>query len=928
MISPTISIDEQNRINSLKSYRILDTLPEKEYDNITKLASMICETPISLVSLIDENRQVFKSRTGIDIPHTDRDIAFCNITIQQPHEITVINDARNDTRFNSNPLVYESPNVIFYAGYPLVNKDGFVLGSLCVIDNKPGKLKQKQIDALQYLASQVVQLLELHKKSIELEQSKLEINAKSERFENILEATNTGIWEWDMTSGDIQINHKWAEIIGYQYEELIPFTTDKWQSLIHPGDFKIVEQEILECIENNLDRYDCAYRMMHKEGNWIWIQARGKVINFKPNKEQDSYIVFGTHSDINKRKINEAQLQLIADNLPAVMFRYRLNSDGTERLIHASKATEILMGYKPELLIANINLYWEQIYPEDLPSLKNSIFTSAKHLEHWKHEWRAYHPDGTLRWHRGRGIPTSIGNGDIIWDSIILDITDEKKTTDEVIITNRKLNKAQEIANLGNWEYNQSTKEFIWSKQLNKIWRGNLENTPPTLKSILTSIHPEDRFLFRTNYKMLYSQGEELIFEHRLIPNNNINTWVQHHVKISLSPVTNSKILEGTIQDITAQKNDSLKLQENINRFKYATRATSDVIWDWNIKTNELKWGDNFERNFGYESLTPDLNLKLWEDNIHPNDKETVISSFYSLKNNKDCNWTKEYRFKKNDGSYANILDRGFVIRNNSGEVIQVIGAMQDITERKAYECSLEKLNRHLEGKTKQLIQSNTELEQFAYVASHDLQEPLRMVTSFLNLLDQKYDSVLDDKGKTYINFAVDGAKRMRKIILDLLDYSRVGRFDDKLENINTNEVIEEIKLLFKQQISSTAAQITYTPLPKINFYRTPLILIFQNLIGNALKYSREDVPPKINIIVEEKADHWVFTVSDNGIGIAEEYYDKIFLIFHRLHNRDEYSGTGMGLAITKKIIESLGGNITVKSQINIGSKFTFSIMK
>lgn len=927
MISHTISSDEQQRLQSLQSYNILDTLPEKEYDNITKLASMICETPISLVSLIDDKRQVFKSRTGMDITHTDRDIAFCNITIQQPHEITIINDAREDLRVNTNPLIGKYPNVIFYAGYPLVNKDGFVLGSLCVIDSKPGKLNAKQIESLEYLASQVVQLMELNKKKIELVQSQIEIQAKSERYENILEATNTGTWEWDIATGEIQINAKWAEILGYSFDELLPLTREKWQSLIHPEDFNIVEQEILECIDNKIDSYDSTYRMMHKDGNWLWIQARGKLINFKPNNVEETPIVFGTHIDINKRKINEAQLQLIADNLPAVMYRYRLNADGSERIIHASKGTEVLWGYKPEKIIENLNLVWDQIYPEDLPGLKESIFNSARDLENWKHEWRVSHPNGTLRWNRGRGKPTRIGNGNIIWDSIILDITDEKKITEEVITSNNKLNKAQEISNLGNWEFDEVTKEFVWSNQLNKIWRGLNDKVKPSLKSIISSIHPEDRSIFKKNYKLLYSQGNELIFEHRLLINNNIK-WVQHHVKISFSKNSNKKLLEGTIQDITSQKNISLKLQENIERFKYATKATSDVIWDWNVQKDELIWGENFENNFGYEALSPSQNLKLWEDNIHPKDKTSVISSFHALSTCQESNWTKEYRFKKKDGSYVSILDRGFVIRNNAKEVIQVIGAMQDITERKAYEFSLEKLNKHLEAKTKQLTLSNTELEQFAYVASHDLQEPLRMITSFLNLLDQKYDAVLDDKGKTYINFAVDGATRMRKIILDLLDYSRVGRFEDKLENIDLNEVIEEISLLFKQKVSSTGAQINYLNLPELKFFRTPLILIFQNLIGNSLKYSKEGIPPIINITVEENSKEWIFSVSDNGIGIAEEYFEKIFLIFHRLHNRDEYSGTGMGLAITKKIIESLGGTITVKSEVNEGSTFTFSILK
>ena len=252
----------------------------------------------------------------------------------------------------------------------------------------------------------------------------------------------------------------------------------------------------------------------------------------------------------------------------------------------------------------------------------------------------------------------------------------------------------------------------------------------------------------------------------------------------------------------------------------------------------------------------------------------------------------------------------------------------KDITERKSSENRLKELNDSLTRRTKELAISNAELEQFAYVASHDLQEPLRMVTSFLTQLERKYSDVIEDKGKQYIHFAVDGAKRMRQIILDLLEFSRVGRTEDTFEDVDVKKVINEIVSLHRRQIEEVGGKFELGNLPTLRIYKTPLRQVFQNLISNSLKYHDHTVAPIIKILCTEDERYYQFAVEDNGIGISPEYHEKIFIIFQRLHNKDEYSGTGMGLAIAKKIVESFGGKIWVESEEGTGSTFYFTISK
>ena len=250
------------------------------------------------------------------------------------------------------------------------------------------------------------------------------------------------------------------------------------------------------------------------------------------------------------------------------------------------------------------------------------------------------------------------------------------------------------------------------------------------------------------------------------------------------------------------------------------------------------------------------------------------------------------------------------------------------VKERKLSETRLKALNDTLQKNAKKLAASNGELERFAYVASHDLQEPLRMVTGFLTQIETKYNSLLDDKGKQYIHFAVDGAKRMHQIIIDLLEFSRIGLTRDNVEEIDPKILITEIVLLYSKVIEETHAQVRFENLTTLKAYRVPLFQIFQNLISNALKYIRGDVPPVIIISSQETDEHWQYSIEDNGIGIQSEYFKKIFILFQRLHNKDEYSGTGMGLAICQKLVENMGGSIWVKSQEGKGSTFLFTIAK
>ena len=316
--------------------------------------------------------------------------------------------------------------------------------------------------------------------------------------------------------------------------------------------------------------------------------------------------------------------------------------------------------------------------------------------------------------------------------------------------------------------------------------------------------------------------------------------------------------------------------------------------------------------------------------------KEFIRELWVTIANGKI--WKGEFKNKAKDGTDF-WLDTTIVpFLNKKGKPYQYLSIRADITLKKKNEDTIKEFYRDLEIKVKErteelaianrkLAVSNEDLERYAYVTSHDLQEPLRMVTSFLQLLQKKYDQQLDDTAQKYINFAVDGAARMKTLIFDLLEFSRISSVEQQHTIINLNDVVAKTRQVLKAAIDESQATINVHFLPQVCGNESQLLQLFQNLIGNAIKYI-SNLKPVIEIGYAETPGEWQFYVQDNGIGIDKKFFEKIFIISQRLRTKKEYEGTGIGLAICKKIVELHGGKIWVESEQEKGSIFYFTISK
>ncbi|MCZ3364447.1 sensor histidine kinase [Methanobacterium veterum] len=356
--------------------------------------------------------------------------------------------------------------------------------------------------------------------------------------------------------------------------------------------------------------------------------------------------------------------------------------------------------------------------------------------------------------------------------------------------------------------------------------------------------------------------------------------------------------------------------EENIKRQAELINLTHDAIFVRNMDDEITFWNKGSEETYGWsrdEALGRVTHDLLQSEYPEPLDEiqEDVLN--YGQ-------WDGELTHKKRDGTSIMVLSRWSLQKDESGKPLGFLEINTDITKRKEAQEKLKEL-------VEELKRSNYELQQFTYITSHDLQEPLRSIASFAQLLGRRYNGKIDSSADEYIDFIVDGAMRMKEMIQGLLEYSLVGK-GENFQLTDVNETIDIVLSNLKRLIDENEAEITHERLPTVTADSRQLVQIFQNLIVNAVKFKKPETRPKIRIsaYLDTKKKEYIFSVSDNGIGIEKQYSDKIFDIFKRLHTIDEYRGTGIGLAICKRIVEHHGGKIWVESKYGAGSTFYFTI--
>lgn len=394
----------------------------------------------------------------------------------------------------------------------------------------------------------------------------------------------------------------------------------------------------------------------------------------------------------------------------------------------------------------------------------------------------------------------------------------------------------------------------------------------------------------------------------------------------ALSLVTNLRLRQDELEQQNAallkeverlqhQNAEILKEHENARRFISAIDQSSESIFFTDIKGIILYVNRSFEKSSGYTrdellGQTP----RILKSGVHSREFYKEMWSTILHGNI----WRSRMINRRKDGSFYHEEANIAPVLNDQGKITSFVSVKTDITQLLKNQRALEEMNA-------ELSRSNTELEQFAYVASHDLQEPLRSVSSCMQLLEKRYVGKLDERADEFISHAVAACQRMRNLIDGLLTLSRVHAGAGNLVPTDSAEVLNQVYANLSHAIKTSGAKLDYEALPVVSANPHMLVHLFQNLISNALKF-RGDRPAVVHVRAHRDDDHWLFSVCDQGIGIENQHFERIFHLFQRLHTRDEYAGTGLGLAICQKIVEHHGGEIWVESTPGQGSTFFFTL--
>ncbi|RYJ39102.1 MULTISPECIES: PAS domain-containing protein [Flavobacterium] len=517
----------------------------------------------------------------------------------------------------------------------------------------------------------------------------------------------------------------------------------------------------------------------------------------------------------------------------------------------------------------------------------------------------------------------------------VYDVTSKVKARKKVETTEERARLAAEIGQIATWDLNLQTKKLIYSDNILDIF-GFEKGTKIVHEDVRSRILPKDEHIVKEAFAKALKEGIYK-YEARILKVDNSIGWIKMHGKIFFDENNNPSKMIGTVMDFTVEKNMQHVLIKSEKKFRLLADSMPQLIWTSDTLGNLNYFNETF---YNYSGLSKEeIEKNGWLQIVHPDDREENVKLWMeSIKTGHDFLFI--HRFQRYDGEYRWQLSRAIAQLDESGKVQMWVGTSTDIEEQKNFTNQLEQQimerTTQLELKNRDLVNMNIELQSFAYISSHDLQEPLRKIQTFASRLADLDEQNISANAKTYLARIEFSAKKMQNLIQDLLTYSRTNSADRVFTKVKIDEIAEEVISDFSDRIEEKNAIVEYHDLGEATLIQFQFRQLLHNLIENALKFSHPGIPPKVKISVtkvdgkllpnaEFKAYHHL-QVSDNGIGFELIYKEKIFEVFQRLNTESEYKGTGIGLAIVKKIVENHKGFITVSSEKGKGSVFNIYI--
>jgi PAS domain S-box-containing protein len=628
-----------------------------------------------------------------------------------------------------------------------------------------------------------------------------------------------------------------------------------------------------------------------------------------------------TYSEILRQTIREREDQLLEAQEIAGLGSFTWNLTTLEGDV-TPQVNRILELNKGEGFKAFLN----NVPAED----RKKFHTALKHAKEMSGvfdcEYRYFSSKGErVLWSRGNIYNVK---GDQVLRGTVMDITEKHQMLYKLQESDKLYKQAQERAHIGNFVWDLATNNIIWSDELYKIY-GIDPSTAVTFKGFAEMLTPEGREQLLDQINKAVTTGKPADFDFKIKVADGKRKTLNIKAEVVLDKKNNPVKIIGTTQDVTEVNKLVDKLRKSESQLKQAQAISHMGSWELELATKKMKWSDELYRIYEMEpreSLSFDEVVSF----RHPDDREEMNKEFdLAVKSGKPIDIV--FRIILPGGEIKFLNSRGEVKKDARGKIVKLIGTTQDITKQIDTENILQEKNR-------QLQLSNASLEEFAYIASHDMKEPLRKISTFGEMLLSFTKDSLSEQGKLYVKKMIDGGKRMQKMIDDLLALSVIAH-DNAFQVTDLNSTLHKVLLDLELKVNEKKAVIDHDHLPTLSVVPSQFEQLFLNLLNNSLKFSTPERSPVIHIATRHLDSHELselglpsgaqyvsISFRDNGIGFEKQYADKIFGMFQRLNGKVDYEGSGIGLAICKKIAEHHGGIITAKGALNEGAEFNLII--
>jgi PAS domain S-box-containing protein len=836
-------------------------------------------------------------------------------TVLQKRERVIVEDIDNSPIFANTPAlaIMQHAGVRAVQATPLITRSGEILGVFSTHFRSVRRPSDEELRLVDLLARQTADLLESRRNSEILRRSE-------ERFRGIVAQSVAGIAESRPDGLFVTVNDRYCEITGYSRPELLQM---RKQDITHPEDQPRNRELFRRCVEEH-EPFEVEKRYLRKDGSAVWVHNSVAPVCDSSGLLQSIATV---SIDITQRKraeqLNEEQkrsLQMIAEGQPLEQCLTAL-TEAAARLEPGLRACVLIADTERQVMADTFTAHFP---PSFGSNLRGAPIGESQ-------EWKGLCDEYQIR---DCYLARIAGSEELIMGSFVLcfqnvhDASEWERAIADfgaraaAIAIERKHAEDRERAATAKFEsvFNQSG-IFAGIVDLDGYVReaNNL--------SVASCGYTREQVLNRPFWQTPWWSGSEHV-QARIrfaseqaaagIPFQEILPyWVadgtERVVDFAMHPIRDHSgvicFLHPTGIDITDRQHAEAQLLASEEKFRTLADNMSQFAW----MTDETGWISWYNRRwYDYTGTTfEDMQGTGWEKLYHPGHLDRVVRHFRKCLETGEP-WEDTFQIRSKTGEYRWFLSRAVPIRDEGGKIRRWFGTNTDITERLETE--------------RQLRSANRDLEQFAYSASHDLQEPLRTVKIYSELLGNRYQDRLDGNALTFMQYIRKGATRMETLVQDLLAYTQTINFERPAEKSDSKEALDAALSDLSHAIHETGAAITSGPLPLLSVHNGHLRQLFQNLIGNAIKYRSPERRPLIQVGAEQHNGNWIFAVSDNGIGIDPAYKTTIFGLFKRLHTNDEYSGTGIGLAICQRIVDRYHGRIWVDSEPGRGSTFRFEL--